>query len=147
MKIYLIGSLRNTRVPIIGAQIRAAGHYVFDDWYAAGPEADDKWQAYEQARGRTYGEALRGEAAWNVFQFDLKHLSGADVGVLLAPAGKSGHLELGFLIGRGKPGYVLFEKEPERWDVMYQFATYVFSINELLTELNRLQMRREKEEF
>ena len=38
------------------------------------------------------------------------------------PGGKSAHLELGYMIGRGKRCFVLFDKEPERWDLMYQFA-------------------------
>ena len=59
--IYLIGSLRNTRAVLLGNRLRAAGVEVFDDWHAAGPEADDKWREYEQRRGRTYKEALRGE--------------------------------------------------------------------------------------
>jgi nucleoside 2-deoxyribosyltransferase len=42
------------------------------------------------------------------------------------PAGKSGHLELGYMVGCGKPGYILFDKEPERLDQMVQFATDIF---------------------
>ena len=42
------------------------------------------------------------------------------------PAGKSGHMELCYMRGQGKPCYVLFDKEPERVDIMYQFATDVF---------------------
>jgi len=49
------------------------------------------------------------------------------VGVLVLPAGKSGHLELGYMIGQGKPGYILLDGEPERFDVMYNFATGVFT--------------------
>ena len=41
--------------------------------------------------------------------------------VLVCPAGKSGHLEFGYAIGRGTPGLILLD-DPERWDVMYQFA-------------------------
>jgi hypothetical protein len=52
------------------------------------------------------------------------------------PAGKSGHLELGYMLGQGKRGYVLFDKEPERWDIMYQFATDdFFCKEELVAEL------------
>ena len=40
-KIYTIGSLRNEKVPLIANALRDAGHEVFDDWYGAGPEADD----------------------------------------------------------------------------------------------------------
>ncbi len=135
MIIYLIGSLRNPQVPVIAEQLRAAGHETFDDWYAAGPEADDKWRDYERGRGRSYPEALSGYAAGHVFDFDRHHLERADAVVLMLPAGKSGHLELGWAIGRGKPGYILLD-DPERWDVMYKFATGVFySVDDLIMAL------------
>ena len=124
--IYLIGSLRNPDIPFIGNRLRETGFEVFDDWFAGGKIADDEWQAYETVKGRDYKSALRGYAARHVFEFDLFHLNRADIGLLVLPAGKSGHLELGYLIGQGKPGYVLFDKEPERWDQMYQFATETF---------------------
>ncbi|WP_316172981.1 hypothetical protein [Bradyrhizobium sp. SZCCHNRI2049] len=134
--VYLIGSLRNPQVPAVAKQIRDGGFTVFDDWYAAGPEADDYWRDYEKNRGRTYPEALRGLAAQNVFAFDLRNLEAADAAVLLMPGGKSAHLELGFMLGRGKPGFVLFTEEPERWDVMYQFANGVhFDTDELISDL------------
>ena len=136
MKIYLIGSLRNPKVPELGNELRTEGYDVFDDWFAAGPEADDYWQKYETDRGHTYSEALRGLAAGNVFDFDHKHLYGSDIGVLLLPAGKSGHLELGVLIGLGKRSYIVLDGEPERFDVMYRYATAVFNTpEELLEEL------------
>src|SRR5690348_9389879 len=104
--IYLIGSLRNPKVPEIAAQLRAKGHEVFDDWYAAGEIADDSWRDYEQQRGRTYAEALKGHAAKHVFEFDLTHLGRASAAVLVLPAGKSSHLELGWMLGKGKRGFV-----------------------------------------
>ncbi len=123
---YLIGSLRNPEVNRIAAAIRELGYEVFDDWTAAGPTADDSWRDYEKQRGHTYPQALQGFAAKHVFAFDKFHLDRANIAVLLMPAGKSGHLELGYFLGTGKPGYVLFDQEPERFDVMYQFATGVF---------------------
>jgi hypothetical protein len=129
--VYLIGSLRNPEVPVVAEQIRALGLEVFDDWYAAGPEADDYWKKYEQARGRTYREALYGYAARHVFSFDLKHLNRCNIGVLLLPAGKSGHLELGYMRGQGKDCYIWTPpNETERWDVMYQFARVVHNVEE-----------------
>lgn len=122
--IYLIGSLRNPDVPKVAASLRAAGIEVFDDWYAAGPDADDRWRDYEIGRGRTYIEALDGLAANHVFDFDRCHLQQCDAALLVLPAGKSGHLELGYVIGRGKRGYILLDS-PDRWDVMYRFATKV----------------------
>lgn len=124
--IYLIGSLRNPKVPALGNYLRAAGFRVFDDWFAAGEIADDRWQSYEKQRGHTYDQALAAPAAQHVFQFDLTHIGASEIGLLYLPAGKSGHLELGWMLGRGKAGYVLFDGEPERWDVMYNFAHGVF---------------------
>lgn len=142
--IYLIGSLRNPVVPEVGNHLRELGYYVFDDWFAAGPEADDWWQKYEKFKGVAYDDALAGEAAQNVFQFDKRNLDAATSCVLIMPAGKSGHLELGYMIGKGKPGYVLFDQEPERWDVMYNFADGVaFNFGDLVELLQRDGIQKE----
>ena len=123
--LYLIGSLRNDQVPVMANQIRELGFDVFDDWYAAGPEADDYWQAYEKARGHSYSEAMEGHACNHVFNYDRTHLDRCDLALLLMPAGKSGHLEFGYFIGSGKPGIIYLPEEPDRYDVMYRFAQYV----------------------
>jgi len=133
--IYLIGSLRNPEIPKIAKVLREAGFETFDDWYAAGPEADDKWRDYEVGRGRSFKEALQGYAAGHVFEFDFKHLKRADTVVLVLPAGKSGHLELGWSLGQGKRGYILLDN-PERFDVMYKLATGVFDkLEDLVSEI------------
>lgn len=137
MNLYLIGSLRNLRIPQIGKDLRNAGHVVFDDWYAAGERADDAWQAYEQARGHSFSDALQGFAAQHVFNFDYEHLFSCDVVILVTPAGKSGHLELGWALGRGKKGYVLLDAPVERWDVMYAFTHGVHdSVATLIKDLS-----------
>ena len=143
LKVYLIGSLRNPEVSKIANEIRKLGFEVFDDWYAAGPEADDKWRDYEKARGHTYREALKGYAADHVYQFDKKHLDDCDIVVNLMLAGKSAHLELGYAIGKGKLGYILLDNNPERWDVMYLFANDIFyNFGELKRELMRIKRSR-----
>lgn len=126
MCIYLIGSMRNPMIPVLAQNIRALGLEVFDDWFSPGPEADEYWQKYEKDRGRSYKESLAGFHAKTVFAFDHHHLQRAGTVVLVMPAGRSAHLELGWAIGKGKKGYVLFDKEPERYDIMYQFATDIF---------------------
>jgi hypothetical protein len=135
MKIYIIGSLKNPAIPEIANQIEAAGHSVFSDWWAGGRDADDWWMEHEKARGRTHSQALYGYNARHIFNYDKFHLDRSEAGVLVMPAGKSGHLELGYLVGQGKPGFVLFLKEPERWDVMHLFATPAWSVEELIREL------------
>lgn len=123
--VYLIGSLRNPEIPVISQELRAAGIDVFDEWHAAGPAADDCWRDYEKARGWTYDRAVQESlAAQHIYEFDRKHLIRADSVLLVLPAGKSGHLELGWAIGAGKKGYILLD-DAERWDVMYKFADIV----------------------
>lgn len=140
--IYLIGSLRNPEVPTLQNLLRGFGHDVFASWHAAGPEADDHWQAFEKGRGLTFEQALRDHAAQHVYNFDRRNLDRCDAAVLVMPAGKSAHLELGYWIGRamatGKPNksFILLPKEPDRWDVMYAFAARVCtSAEELLKPL------------
>jgi nucleoside 2-deoxyribosyltransferase len=134
--IYLIGSLRNPMVPEVGRRLREAGYDAFDSWFAAGPEADDYWLKYEKDKGVHFLDALYDYAAQHVFEFDLKHLQRCDAAILVLPAGKSGHLELGFMAGQGKPTFILFDKEPERWDVMYNFASMVYTdVNKLIEGL------------
>lgn len=136
MKIYLIGSLRNPEIPKVGDKLRALGLDIFDDWFAGGPIADESWMEYEKGRGRTYLAALRGPAARNIYDFDHRHLDASDGAILVLPAGKSGHLELGYMAGSKKFTGVLMPEEPERWDVMYQFATSVWtSVDDMLKEM------------
>jgi len=133
MEYYLIGSLRNENLGTIGNELRQAGLEIFDSWYAAGPIADDCWRDYEKAKGSNYKQALAGYAAQHIFQFDRKHLDRCDGAILAYPAGKSAHLELGYILGQGKPGYILLDGEPERFDVMLNFATAVcYTTTELI---------------
>ena len=139
MVIYLIGSLRNPEVPQLAKVLREHDFEVFDDWHAGGEKADDEWMKYEQGRGRTYHEALRGYAAHHTFNYDKYHLDRADVGIMVAPAGKSAHLELGYMLGQGKRGYIYMPTDPERWDVMVLFATAVLRTpQQLLDNLRQL---------
>lgn len=136
--IYIIGSLRNPAIPEVAEYFRANGFDPFDDWHAAGPHADDCWRDYERGRGRTYIEALEGYAAKHVFEFDKEHLDRCDMALLVMPAGKSAHLELGYVIGNGKPGFILLDdshNDPEfRYDVMLQFAAGVFTSKEVAVD-------------
>ena len=143
---YLIGSLRNEKIPHMAKELREFFNNdweVFDDWFSPGPEADDFWRKYEKVRGSTYEEALSNWAGKHVYEFDKFHIDRADIGILYMPAGKSGHLELGYMIGQGKPCFILFDKEPERWDVMYQFCMengggVCFSVDDLKSKLKKL---------
>jgi hypothetical protein len=136
--IYLIGSLASQRVLEVAKILRSKNFDVFDDWMAASPDGDTQWQAYGRQRGWTYKQALESSFVTTAFNFDFDHLQKADTGVLIMPAGRSGHLELGWLLGQGKKGYIMFDGEPERYDLMTKLATnVVFSVEELITELQK----------
>jgi hypothetical protein len=123
--IYIIGSLRNKSIPTVGNAVRAAGFEAFDDWHGTGPEADDHWFAYEKLRGRSYAEALAGRAAQNTFALDRDNILRSEAVIMVMPTGKSGHMEFGFARGKNKPGVILLDGEPDRYDVMYNFASLV----------------------
>lgn len=150
--IYLIGSLRNPKVPQLANALREKGFEVFDDWHGNGPTADDCWQEYEKNRNRNYRDALASPIPQHIFQIDKLHIDLADTVVLVLPAGKSGHLEFGYARGCAeiikkygftfennpiiKRCFILLDGEPERYDVMYNFADKVFvSWDELFEEL------------
>ena len=134
--VYMAGSLRNPAIPSIAKELglRIHSDRVFCDWYAAGPEADDYWKAFYTEMGHNYKDALKEPSSVNVFNFDKKHMEDSKTMVLCLPAGKSGHLELGWFLGRGGSGYILLDSAEDRWDVMYQFATGVTADMEELAE-------------
>lgn len=134
--LYLIGSLRNERVPELAKQLRRelSDVEVFDDWYAAGPEADDCWKEYETSRQRDYISALSGHAARHVFEFDKYHIDRCTHALLVLPAGKSGHMEIMYAqYGSGAKTAILLA-EDVRWDVMYQFIPTVIERDEQIGE-------------
>lgn len=139
--IYLAGSMRNTSMSPLANRIeRELGIEMFDSWRAPGPEADDWWKRYETSRGRKYEDALHGHMAKCIFDFDKSHLDRTDGTLIVLPAGKSAHIELGYTLGRGKPGFVLMDT-PDRWDVMYQFATHTCFSEDTLIEDIRQEMK------
>ena len=138
MTIYIIGSLRNPKVPALAQRLRSLGIDVFDDWYSAGEAADASLYAYETARGRNYAEALEGYAAKHIYQLDKFHLDRCDMAVLVMDAGRSAHLELGYIRGQKKPGFILLDQIPDRIDIMYQLASKIFlNEEELIAELKK----------
>ena len=139
-KVYIIGALKNPIVPEFTNALVEAGFDAFSEWYTPGPEADQYLLDYAKRRGWSYKRALNSYAAEHIFSFDYKHLQSADLAVMLMPCGKSGHLELGWHLGQGKPGFILFDSEPERFDLMYRFATDIFfNQQDLLNALQRFK--------
>jgi hypothetical protein len=137
--IYIIGALKNWAIVDLANELQALGFDVFADWITPGPDADAFLLKYAKLRGWSYKQALNSYAATHVFEFDKSHIDRCDLVIMCMPAGKSGHLELGYARGCGKPGYILFDEIPSRFDVMYRFATDIFFDKaELIAELRRV---------
>jgi hypothetical protein len=58
-------------------------------------------------------------AAFNV---DKERLNWADTAVMVLPAGRSCHMEFGYMRGQHKNCHILMTQEPDRYDLMYRFA-------------------------
>lgn len=138
ISVYLISSLRNPMTPAVAKKVRESGFHVWDTWYSAGPKADDCFQKYHEGLGNTFIEALKSEVANHIFYFDKAHLDSCDAGILLLPAGRSCHLELGYLAARNKKTYILLDKTPKRFDIMPQFATSIHNnLESMLDEMKK----------
>lgn len=130
--LYIIGSLTNPRVEEVADQLRESGFAVFDQWRAA---EGDFWASYAKRRNMNFRDALAMDFTETAFQFDLRYLNAASAGVLVMPAGRSGGMEIGFLLGQGKGGYILYDGEPDRADLMAKLATGIFfSVDEMIEE-------------
>src|SRR3990167_1371383 len=134
---YIIGSLRNSQIVEIGQVLRQQGFFIWDEWISAGPEADDYFQKYHTALGMDMRTALRSEVAQHIFNFDKAHLDLCDFGVLLYPSGKSCHLEFGYMVGKNKKTFILLDKDPDRYEIMPQFATELcYPLPDLVEKVN-----------
>jgi len=123
--VYLIGSLKNRKVIDLAKKLREnfPTWEVFDDWISPGPEADDFWRDYEKERGSTYKQALGNWAGKHIFEFDKHHLDRANIGVLYMPCGRSGHLELGYLLFC-KCSFNFFQKTPPLLYILISLLLY-----------------------
>ena len=82
----------------------ANGHDPNSDW----PDSDRYWSAADAL------EELQSDYAQEQFANDLAALEVSDALVLVLPAGRSAHTELGWFIGRDKPTVVMLDDhEPE----------------------------------
>ena len=134
--IYVASSWRNLIYPDVIDAFRRAG-ISFYDFRNPEPgntgfkwtEIDEQWRFWSMA---AYIRALDHPVAVEGFELDYNALNKCNGCALINPCGKSAHLELGYVLGQGKPGAILLDSgEPE---LMYKMAPYLCTtIDELVT--------------
>lgn len=89
------------------------------------PAKEDFWKVLDDKKVR------------QIFRRDMGFLRDADIVILLLPAGKSAHLELGYACGRGKDTYVVLNGvfEPEFTYLMAGEGKVIETVEEMLGRL------------
>ncbi len=140
-RIYLASSWRNAFQPHALAELREAGHEVYDfrnprpgNKGFAWSEIDPKWLDWNP---EVFCNLLKTHpVAAAVFKLDKDTLDWCDTCVCLLPCGRSAHLEAGYAIGQGKR--TIFYLRPEKFEpeLMYLLGTdCVTSMGDLLAAL------------
>lgn len=142
--IYVASSWRNAFQPTVVDFLRAEGFLVYDfrhpDEQVCGfhwSDIDPDWESWTTEE---YRKVLCHPLAEHGFWLDRRGLDRSTSCVLVMPCGRSAHLELGYMLGQCKPGFVYIpptiEVEPE---LMNKLATGVSSdIAEIAHELKLL---------
>jgi len=128
MKIYVASSWRNRYQPGVVERLRGEGYSVYDFRHPAKDndgfhwsEIDVAWQRWTPDAFRT---ALCHPVAADGFGLDMDALQECDACVLVLPAGRSAHLEMGQAAGAGKftVVYIPEQVEPE---LMYRMLVAI----------------------
>ena len=141
-KIYLASSWRNEFQPEAVKLLREAGHEVYD---FRNPPNDDKgfsWSDidpnWKNWTAKEYQAALQTDMASKGFNNDFDGMIWADTCVLLLPAGRSAHLEAGYMAGDGKTT-IIWTRDGEEPELMACLADYICtSADEVLDDLREL---------
>jgi hypothetical protein len=133
-RIYVASSWRNMLQPGIVAVLRELGHEVYDfraptagnkgfSWSAIDPD----WRSWTPEQ---YRQGLQHPIAKTGHDLDMTALRACDACVLVRPCGTSASWELGYAMGKKKPGYILQlgQEEPE---LMFRNARILTTMDEL----------------
>jgi hypothetical protein len=131
MRVYVASSWRNEKQQNVVAQLRIAGHEVYDeriskvalvpgDLLPAEPAV-----AWNRLPEVFRDQVLRHPTAVSGFAFDMNALNAAEATVLVLPCGRSAHLELGYATGAGQKTVVLLDDPMSEPELMYLMNTYI----------------------
>lgn len=106
MNVYVASSWRNEYQQQVVAELRRAGHEVYDFKHPAEGNAGFHWseidQNWQNWTTDQYRAALGHSYAQFGFNRDFNAMKAADACVLVLPCGRSAHLEAGWMKGAGR---------------------------------------------
>jgi hypothetical protein len=111
--VYVASSWRNARQPEVVEELRAAGHAVYDFRAPDGRPGLGAWP--ERCGVGRLVELLAEPRAVECWAHDLAALRAASHVVLVLPAGRAAHTEVGLALGLDKPVCVLLPASGERF--------------------------------
>ena len=135
--IYVASSWSNPLQPSFVAELRRRGHEVYDFRHPQGRDDNNVWEELNINQEGVYGEnlidALEHPLAQERFEEHHEAMCAADTCVLLLPAGRSAHIEAGYMKGLGKKVYVLGSVfDQNRPELMYLTFDNFFCLYENL---------------
>jgi nucleoside 2-deoxyribosyltransferase len=130
MKIYVASSWRNEQQPALIKRLRKTfGEANVYDFRNPGPgKSGFKWEdispKWKDWTAEDYIDALGNPIAEQGYQNDFQAMRAADVCVLLLPAGRSAHLEAGWMKGAGKK-LIICTATGEEPELMNKIADHI----------------------
>jgi hypothetical protein len=136
-RIYVASSWRNAVQPQVVADLRSAGHEVYDFKNPRAGEHGFHWSevgmpSYDRATNggvpvHEYLAGIRHPVALAGFDSDFRAMEWADRCVLVLPCGRSAHLEAGWFVGAGLRVAILLDGPLVTPELMYLMADRVLA--------------------
>ena len=153
-RIYVASSWKNGNQPLLVDTLRRCGHEVYDFRNPNGRHDRNVWDSvtsrqcindsYHQGllMAEQFASMLEDEEAIARFEEHRQAMLVADTCILLLPAGRSAHIEAGFMCGLGKHVYVLQAGGHIKPELMYRLTDgYLYQENRLLEALDRQDIK------
>ena len=141
-KIYVASSWRNNQYEDVLGELLIAGHEIWD--WRDPPTGTPPFRWQDIVPDYTHGHAMDTDQFLNVieqphaiegFHADFKGMQWCDLGVLLLPAGRSAHIEAGWIRGQAKDLYIIRPDDQEP-DLMHKLTSAIFKdVNTLVRHL------------
>lgn len=132
-KIYVASSWNNDLQPHIVGVLRQRGYEVYD--FRENPAFNELSLHPQDLIRPEEHHKIPEEALQRAFEKDMEALDWCDAVVLVNLCGISAHMELAYAIGKGKPGFIVYQ--PHRSELMTRMACQPCpNVEELLVKIS-----------